>query len=389
MLIKWLNNINMRLNMKIKASKNHTNEELFSYIQQFKEPKDDFQRAYFQYKCSCFLYEKGLILFAKNIVSFLLILYFIYVKCRKKPEKQKTCRYVFVYDGDRTDMIPDKYLKDMQKFDIGHDIYLGHEDRIFIRKLWRRYPFSCFFVFKCLVKIATYRAAIETYHPKDILCSCENSYTSAILTMYCEQKGMKHINVMHGVTGLAGSVAFHRFSIFNVWCDADIETYRMLRAGTKTYEIGIPKCMRFNVRREAEEQGRYVYYMQNTGEEILDRLKELWQILKSRGITVILRPHPVYTNIHAVKQCLPEAELEDTKAINIEDSINRAECVLARTSTVLWQAQIMGKKVLIDDVSLPGEYEAARERRVFVWRDSARLLSDFLKETDAIENTDI
>ncbi|MDE7434585.1 MAG: hypothetical protein K2N01_02000 [Lachnospiraceae bacterium] len=379
MLIDALNKINMAFNQRIKAKRSYEVEDELAFIQDFPEPKDDIERAYFQYKCSCFLYEQKIILFFKNIVSLAGILYYMLVKCRKRPAEGCAHRYVFVFNGDDLDVVPDKYRDQLMKVNIAFYLYLNKDDKKFIRKIWKRYPFSFFFLFKCIVKLATYRAAIEMYHPQTILCSCENSYTSSILTMYCEKMGMEHINLMHGVVPISVSLAFHRFHVSSVWTAGVIETHKILRSGSERYEIEIPKCMRYDVKHDMEQMGRYTYYMQDTSEEILSGLVNVYREMQKRGISLILRPHPVFTNMDDVKRYLPEAEIEDTESVSIQDSINRAECIIARFSTVLWQAQIMKKRTMIDDISIPEMYEKLKKRRIFMWDEGAEKMSMFLQ----------
>lgn len=383
MLIDVFNKLNRMVSSGIANKKNTSIEDELEYLNSLREPVDDIDRSYLQYKCFCFSNEYKATLIFKNIVSSLVFLYYTFARCGKKPTQEKSVPYVLVFNGTRVDIVPDKYNGQFCKIPIAFDLYLTRQDKQFIRKIWRRHLFSFYFLLKCTVKIATYRAAVEKYHPQHILCSCEYSFTSSILTSYCEKLGMKHINLMHGHVGLRASLAFHRFSVSSVWSNVFIETHRLLRTGTVQYEIEIPKCLRYSTHPELEQKGIYKYYLQNLSDEILEGLSILYQELEKRGIHMIFRPHPLHNEMEKVKKYVPDARIESVDDVDIESSINEAEYIISRYSTALWQAKFMNKKVIIDDMSMPKQYEQMKKRRVFVWENDIEKMSDFLETMNA------
>lgn len=382
MLIDVLNKLNGAVIAKIAGKKKVGLEEELRYVNSLREPIDDIDRSYHQYKCSSFVSENKMTLTLKNAGSLLGVLIYIFIKCRKKPEQQESVPFILVFNGTKVDIVPDKYIGKFFKVPIAFAAYLTKQDKQFIREIWNRHPLSFYFLLKCVVKVATYRAAIETYHPQHILCSCEYSFTSSIMTLYCENMDMKHINLMHGLVSLSAGRAFHRFSISSIWAQENIEIFKMLRADADQYEIEIPKCLRFKINSDLEQKGTFKYYLQDTTDQVLEGLANLYGLLQKKGILMIFRPHPRYSNLKKVKSYIPNAEIENADEVDIEVSINQAEYIIARHSTVLLQAQLMNKKVIIDDVSMPEEYEQLKMGRTFFWATEVKKMSEFLNNSN-------
>lgn len=71
-------------------------------------------------------------------------------------------------------------------------------DICFLLHVFLRYPLYCYFLLKVTIKVAGYSFMITKYQSKAIVVHNEYSFTSSILTAYCETRNVLHINVMHG-----------------------------------------------------------------------------------------------------------------------------------------------------------------------------------------------
>ena len=58
--------------------------------------------------------------------------------------------------------------------------------------------YTAIFSLKVTIKVAGYSFMITKYQSKAIVVHNEYSFTSSILTAYCETRNVLHINVMHG-----------------------------------------------------------------------------------------------------------------------------------------------------------------------------------------------
>lgn len=230
-----------------------------------------------------------------------------------------------------------------------------------------------------MIKIMTYSSIIHKFQPNNILCSAETSFTSSILTSYCEQQGVSHINVMHGLIKRSLKLAFSHFTVSSVWerCFADI--YISVKAIAGRFVINKAPMLRYTVKPELEKRGRYVYYLQDLPNEVLHGLSKMYTYLESNNKEIIFRLHPRYNKQQLIKKCIPGAIFEDVDAVDIDISINQAEVIIARMSTVLYQAYLLGKKIVIDDISNPKEYIHYKELDTYCWCKDICTLSDWIR----------
>ena len=170
----------------ISSYKQYTTDEILSYINGFNEPIDFQERSYYQYKCNSKLY--GItppINFFRNLLCF--FPFWILIIRRGNAEFDKEIKNVFISDEHKMDIIPQKYKNSFTKLSRTQGWFIEKKDRKFIFDLWSKHPFSYYFLLKNVIKIANYKWAIEKYNPENILCTCEFSFTSSILTEYCHQ----------------------------------------------------------------------------------------------------------------------------------------------------------------------------------------------------------
>ena len=381
MLLRLLNKINIAFVSKTVWQTKVSWEKEEVYIKKFPEPKDDVERSYFQYRCECFSLRRPIIVFLRNLVAFFLLLFYL---CKRYFVRQADTEYdtVLIYDGTLLDAIPLVYREKMIQVKIGSVKYLSKEDKKYIKKVWKRYPFSFFYVFKILVKLSTYCAAIQMHRPKHILCSSEASFPVSVLTKYCEEKGINHINFMHGILGYKCRLAFSRFSKEIVWDECYVKAMKRLRHGTTEYEISLPPSLSYPVRQQEEVKGQFTYYIQELNDNFMVGLTNTVDKMKKRGVQLVLRPHPRYNDEKYIKEYIPSACIENPQNVSIIDSLNRAETIIARRSTVLYQAHIMGKKILVDDVTSKEGSTNDIERYIDIWLDCSEkyLLSKWLEE---------
>ena len=171
----------------------------YEYMDSLGEPKGDFDRSYKQFLCQDLYvptWKKGLWWFVSFFsIPFILIIFYIkgfFVHYKNKAES-------VAHDWGRKNVFPDELTN---KYDINWDAWhsgfcLNNRDfkYIFKKILGWRQPY---FIFKVIMRIATYSPIITKYRPNNIIVNLEFSFCSSILTNYCHQRNVKHINVMHG-----------------------------------------------------------------------------------------------------------------------------------------------------------------------------------------------
>ena len=97
---------------------------------------------------------------------------------------------------------------------------------------------------------------------------------------------------------------------------------------------------------------------------------------KSEGKTVKYRIHPRYTDLNVLRQYVGDDEIELPKEVSILESISNMEYAVGSYTTVLLQAYLSGKKVLLDDVTFHYRYNQLKEYGYILAKDDIEKLSE-------------
>ncbi len=350
----------------------HTRAEDETYLQAFKEPIDDIERSYKQYACQKWNNHSRIKHFFVNVGAAVLFYpYYIGYRFRNtQPIKQEHHDAVLTHSFIKT-LLPTEFCGSYinQEFNKGS---LTKDDSILIFKLWKCHPFSFYFIFKCMCRIASYSDLIRNFTPRIVFSSAEYSFTSSILTNYCENHSIEHINIMHGEKFFDLTDAFSRFTKFYVWEDCYIGLFNSLRANKTQYLVGPIKVPKVNFQ---QRKNCYVYYLQLQTKPQLLKIKEL---LVKLGKDYLVRPHPLHYT-RKTREVFSDDQIENFSTVDIWDSIQQAEFVVSAYSTVLYQACLLNKTVVIDDISDPELYSELAERDYIMFKKPHLLLSEILR----------
>lgn len=312
--------------------------------------KNLIERSFSQYKCQMFLQDNIVKNILLNVISLPLIIIFIIFSLIYKDDKDKKNnknKYAisFAYEYSiPIELIDEFTIKSGYK-----SFKLKIEDIKWIFKnIIVKYPFSYYFILKNLVKIALYRYNIEKYNLSAIIVNSEYAFTSSILTAYCRYNNIEHINCMHGEKLFCIRDSFFEFDRFYIWDEYYKTLLTSLYASKKQFII---YNLEFKLDKNKNEIKNTVkYYLQNESEEELKIIVDNLEKLKEKNYNVIFRPHPRYTDTKLIKNITDKIEIEDND-LDIIDSINEAEYIISKFSTVLYQAHCLNKKIVIDDIS--------------------------------------
>lgn len=353
-------------------------EKQRAYVAHFREPKDDIERGYFQYRCQM-KFNKPIIRLLLNIASLPMMLMYL-KKANSEIVKSEQANAVFFSDGIPNNIIPDELRNEVGKIEIVNEKreYLTAQDKIFVKKLWKRYPLSWQFLLKCLMKIRFYRYEIEREHPESIIVCNEYSFTCSVLTKYCEEQGIRHINVMHGEKLYFMRDSFFHFNECYVWDEHYKKIFKELRAEKKQFKVVIPPSLRME-KSNVPKSIDYTYYLGAERDEILKIIVDVMESLRKSGKAVAIRPHPRYSDVGEIRRIAPDLEIEDVQKLPIEDSLNRTAYAISVYSTVLNQASCNGIGVVLDDVSNPSKYDRLKEIDYIMLSKEHELLSELLE----------
>lgn len=359
----------------------HSYKSQKEYLDHFKIPKDDIERSYYQYRCQMYLYPLYMrILF--NIASFPIFLMHVTTK-KQRLERSNLNKgtVAFIDDGLPHNIIPNSILEKYKNivYIVEKKEYFSLEDWAFIKTIIRRYPFAWLFLLKCIIKIKMYSNIIKDVSPEVIITCNEYSYTSSILTCYCEKQGVKHFNVMHGEKLFFIRDSFFRYHKCFVWDKYYKELFCELRAYDDQFEIEIPTSLKFKHYTDHNKSFDYTFYLAAETGERLEIIAEQLNKLKSNGYRIAVRPHPRYSNIEEVNRTMHEFFVESISDIKIEESLLNTHNAISGYSTVLNQAYNNGIGVILDDISDAEAFQKLKEYKYIMLNVQHSCLSSIVK----------
>lgn len=331
--------------------------------------------------CQCNLLSRIVL----NIGSIVIIIfYFFKIKRFDNEIPINNENAVFYSNGMGLDILPRSLKERYKDIIITKEIspkILDSVGRKLIRELLVRYPFSYYFIAKNLMKVSIYSKIINDERCGTVICSCEYSYTSSILTYYCNCKGVKHINIMHGEKLFFIRDSFFHFNVFYIWDDHYKELFTKLRASIDVYKVEVPESFIFYEDcKRIKNKIDYKYYLQAETEDTLQKIYEILLLLKERGKKVSVRTHPIYSNDNKINSIFKNIQIEDSKKVNIEDSILESKNIISLYSTVLFKAYVNNKKIIIDDCTNVYAYNALKDLNYIMIEKDIMKLSDILND---------
>ena len=354
------------------------------YIAKLGNPRDEIERSYFQYKCQMQFNGKG-ITFLLNLVSFpVAILYWFKYGKKVQVNRLEHKNLVFFRDGKPENILP-KSLKKRYKAIESNPVegtLLTAKDKKFIKGIICRYPLSWHFILKCLIKVGTYSFIIKKYSPDVIAVCAEYSFTSSLLTTYCNEKNIKHINVMHGEKLYFMRDSFFKFNSCYVWDEHYKKLFISMCADKNQFVIEIPPSLKFSESYIKNEKYDYTYYLGAESEEVLNIIANHLLILHKRKKRISIRPHPRYSNVDIVKKIFTFVNVEDTKKISIEQSLLQTDTAISLYSTVLNQALYNSIPIVIDDISNPQSFKKLNDLDYICLYKKHKLFSEVLKDIE-------
>lgn len=353
------------------------------YIAGLPEPRDNIERSFFQYKCQRFLrpwwLSIGINLGVLPImVYFLLKLLFGVHGLSIEPKHMG--RACFMGFGNSLNIIPDNLRKEYLEIIDDRDVRIDVDsiDKKYILQILKRYPLSWEFILKNIIKIGNYQYIINKYSPCAIITPNEYSYTSSVLTDYCNKKGIEHIDVMHGDKHFYIGDSFFYFNRCYVWDEFYCRLFYSLRADKNEFIVEIPSAIKFFHKESVLKSVDITYYLGLETENQLYAIRDTLLKLLKKGLTISVRPHPRYSDNSKVKKIFFGWNIEDADKVPIETSILRTRTAVSLHSTVLFQAYFNGTEIAVDDVSRRADFLKLKKMNYIMLDKGCKLLSEIL-----------
>lgn len=345
-------------------------EEQKQFIGSLGIPHDDIDRSYKQYRCQNLYVPKWKSLMINIVFLFapIFLLLFYLVKgffVRKVSQKDAIASLKVEYNYYAPELL-EEYKVDDSVWGKCGSLKVG--DLGFINKVLSKWFASPYFVSKSIFLLAEYSDMITKYSPSALLAHCEFSFTSSLLTAYCESKGVEHINTMHGEKLFYIRDSFFRFSRCYVWDEHYVDLFTLMKAEESQFRICVPECLVFDCKRfeNIKYYADYKYYLAVFSEEELKQIISTLQQKVPTGKTFKLRPHPRYSDVNMLMRFVSEDNIERPEDVTIQESISNCEFVIGSYTTVLNQAFFSGKTVVLDDVAYEEQQKKLSEMQYFL-----------------------
>lgn len=272
-----------------------------------------------------------------------------------------------------------------REFEINNELWFENVELNFsdIKYIFHlcRYFYAPYFIVKLVAKIARYSYTISHHTPRAIIVHDEYSYTSSVLTNYCEHRKVEHIDVMHGEKLYYIGNSFFRFTRTYIWGEHYRNLFLDLKACPDQFIIEIPRCFRINIKDSFDKRysADYKYYLQIYTEDQLKSIISSMKFAEDKGAKVVYRPHPRFSNISLLERLVPKTQIEYPREVPIMASIASSKFIVGSFSTVLNQAYYSGKQIIFDDVTCLNEYNKLADLRYIFSKNDGLRLSSFQK----------
>lgn len=265
---------------------------------------------------------------------------------------------------------------------------VSRESRRIVFSCMRQYPGDFFFHYYVLKELLAHDMIINTYAPRaTVVYVNERNVASPILKEVYENQGRKLISFMHGEYLLNLIQAYMGFSEYYVWDESYIDTFQnFLKCNIDKYCVYTPKKLekKWNLETITPEYD-YTYYFSNEKDEQIVKIAKLLSALQKKGKRCKLRPHPRFMqDVMKSFDLFAGIPIEDPKNVTLEESLGRTEYAVGLRTTVLYEAEVEGRGVVLDDVTDKEAFDNMKNRRSRLIFHPHQLLSAILAENDIV-----
>lgn len=361
------------------------------FISSFPETDDASKRSYYKYKCRMYrfpLYKRIIM----NLLGFgALFVELVYLlkpaEELREPEKGKAVLEKAREIGKYEDIVPDQIFQEFPRVEVieNHNEKFGtlckEAKRLYFR-CWKAYPFSFFYIYFIFMELATHSSILLNQNPETtIVYINERNIASPVLTELYEKNNRKLYSFMHGDYKLQLVQAFMGFSRYYVWDQSYVDRFSgVLRCSIHEYVVYTPKKLQKKWNLEEIKPSHFcTYYFSGEKPDQIYKIAELLKGFQSKGKECAVRPHP-RNKLHAT--LLNEVfqntgiQIENPSTVTMKDSLASTEYVIGLQSTVLSEAYVEGRKIVLDDISDSELYALLQSQQFIMFEKEHIILSE-------------
>ena len=270
------------------------------------------------------------------------------------------------------------YSTNIHMVEMGAGMLWDKDIELIIKTCIRKRYINVGFIFECLFSLLNYAYIVKVYNPQNIITSYESAPAVSILTKYCSQKKVRHINIMHGEKLYTMNNILGHFDIMYVWDEYYIDLFQKLRYKCNEYLIENPwSQLDLPNPNDLHDITLYLNYVKY---EDIQHIREIVHKVKQRKQSIYVRMHPSQFNSNFHREIEKFVHVEDITITSIFQSLSNTKYVLSQYSTVLFQGYSLGKEIVIDDMTNKSQFEKLSKCNYIMLSKPHKLLSDFVSE---------
>lgn len=248
----------------------------------------------------------------------------------------------------------------------------------YLNNLFSKKFYPPYFKLKIIIKMSMYSTIIKMYNPKAIISYVESSFTSQVMTDWLEEKGIKHINIMHGEKLYFIADSYSHFSEFYVWDIYYKELMIKMKADPNQFFIEKPESLVTKINLYEKVDYDITYYLSDENSHDLKRIRDLLIKMKNKGYVCKVRIHPRGNNGKQVNKIFKDFFIENSDTTSLKKSFETTKFICSLNSTVLYEGYLISKKVIIDDITRPDKYHQLKELGYIMLNKKHLLISEMI-----------
>lgn len=357
-------------------------EEQKNFLKSRRKPCDLIDRSYLQYQCQFYF----LPLFPRILLNFLSFLAIPFYVCfnylKRKPHNIVSVDALDDSKGWPNLCMPislKEEFPNIVEIDYNGNTYLDIEDLLFIWRILCKHPFSSYFLLKAIIKISKYSYLIKRYQPRAFLVKNEFSFTSSLLTNYCRNKKILHIDYQHGDRFFEINCSFFEYDRCYVWDEFYVRLYKELFSSSH-FIVETPPSIKIDKSANSNSScyRDFKYYLGEHNEDELRIISQNMKLLGEKGFLWSVRLHPRFSDRQTVLRYFEDDNIEESTT-TIEDSLSNVKYAISAFSTVLYQAFSNGIEAVVDDMVNKNQYNRLKNIHWIMMEKKHRILSEFIK----------
>lgn len=322
-----------------------------------------------QYKCQVFQ-ESFFSVLLLQTVSFFSLLYIVIKAMANKVHKEVACNIAYFYS---LSIFSTEQQKHHSFGFVGKkDMKLTGSDIFWLLQNLVRSSFNFTVISTTAFRIGQIRWAIETFSVSEIWSNMEYSPSCGLVYEYCQSKGLKLKNFMHGEKVLTIKDAFTRFDEFYVWDKHYQDIFVKLHCHAPIF---ISNPWKTDNPKRSQIKSNKICYILN-GIETSDELKRVDEFLnkmETKGYQIFYKKHPRQPNNALLNNRF--FEYHGFKDNQIQD-LYEFDYIVSQYSTILLQCYFNSQEIILDDYANPDKMQALKDRAYFFYT---------LKDAEAIQ----